>query len=132
MTDSAATPAEAEAEADAAQVLTAEDGKTRGALGRYRVMAFVTGTLLLIVTLNVILKYMVGVDNARYLEITSMIAVLHGWVFVVYAFTCVQLWTRMKWRLGRLATMVAGGVVPVMSFIVERKVRREVLAGLAA
>ena len=127
MTDSAATAAQA----DEAQKLAGDVAKTRGALGRYRVMAFVTGTLLLIVTLNVILKYAVGVDNARYLELTSMIAVLHGWVFVVYAFTCVQLWTRMKWRLGRLATMVAGGVVPVMSFVVERKVRREVLAGLA-
>ena len=128
MTDSTATPPEA----DAAHEPAGDDPKTLGALARYRVMAFVTGTLLLIVTLNVILKYVVGVDNARYLEITSVIAVLHGWVFVVYAFTCVQLWMRMKWRLGRLATMVAGGVVPVMSFIVERKVRREVLAGLSA
>ena len=116
----------------AADAREALDPKTRGALGRYRVMAIVTGTLLLIVTLNVILKYVVGVDDARYLEIASAIAIFHGWVFVVYAFTCVQLWARMKWRLGRLATMVAGGVVPVMSFIVERKVRREVLAGLAA
>ena len=123
MTEAPATPTDGPA---------TDDSKTRGALGRYRVMAFVTGTLLLIVTVNVILKYVVGVDNPRYLEITAAIAVLHGWVFVVYAFTCVQLWIRMKWRLGRLATMVAGGVVPVMSFIVERKVRREVLAGLAA
>jgi integral membrane protein len=108
---------------------SAQEHRTiRGPLVRYRVMAFVTGTLLLVVTLNVILKYIVGIDNERYLEIASMIAIVHGWVFVVYAATCLQLWMRMKWRLGRLATMVAGGVVPVMSFIVERKVRREVLA----
>lgn len=109
-----------------------QQAKTRGALGRYRVMAFVTGTLLLIVTVNVILKYIVGVDNPQYLEIASIIAIIHGWVFVVYAATCLQLWMRMKWRLGRLATMVAGGVVPVMSFIVERRVRREVLAVIDA
>ena len=104
---------------------------TRAALGRYRVMAFVTGTLLLIVTLNVILKYLVGIDNESYLQIASIIAIVHGWVFVIYAATCLHLWMRMKWRLGRLATMVAGGVVPVMSFIVERKVRREVLESIA-
>jgi len=109
-----------------------QDRATRGALGRYRVMAFVTGTLLLIVTANVILKYVVGVDNEQYLEIASVIAIIHGWVFVVYAATCLQLWMRMTWRLGRLATMVAGGVVPAMSFVVERKVRREVLESLAA
>jgi integral membrane protein len=111
---------------------TPDDRATRGALGRYRVMAFVTGTLLLIVTVNVILKYLVGVDNEQYLSVASIIAIVHGWVFVVYAATCLHLWMRMKWRLGRLATMVAGGVVPVMSFVVERKVRREVLASLTA
>lgn len=109
-----------------------QDRSTSGALGRYRVMAFVTGTLLLIVTVNVILKYIVGIDNERYLEVASVIAIIHGWVFVIYAATCLHLWMRMKWRLGRLATMVAGGVVPVMSFIVERKVRSEVIAKLAA
>lgn len=109
-----------------------EPAKTRGALGRYRVMAFVTGTLLLIVTVNVILKYLVGVDNEQYLEVASIIAIVHGWVFVVYAATCLQLWMLMKWRLGRLATMVAGGVVPVMSFIVERRVRHDVLEVLGS
>jgi integral membrane protein len=112
--------------------ITPDDRATRGALSRYRVMAFVTGTLLLIVTVNVILKYLVGVDNEQYLAIASVIAIVHGWVFVIYAATCLHLWMRMKWRLGRLATMVAGGVIPVMSFIVERRVRRDVLAKLAA
>ena len=57
---------------------------------------------------------------------------MHGWVYVIYMVTCWMLWSRMKWRLGRLVNMVAGGVVPVMSFVVERKVRREVLAQVNA
>ncbi len=101
---------------------------TRGHLVRYRVMAFVTGTLLLIVTVDVFLKYVVGIDHPTFLAVTSVIAIVHGWVYVVYAATCWLLWSRMKWGLGRLVTMVAGGVVPVMSFVVERKVTREVLA----
>lgn len=101
---------------------------TRGPLLRYRVMAIVTGTLLLIVTIDVFLKYVVGLDDPTFLEVTSIIAIVHGWVYVIYAATCWFLWSRMKWGLGRLVTMVAGGVVPVMSFVVERKVTREVLA----
>jgi integral membrane protein len=89
-------------------------------------MAIITGVLLLIVTVDVFLKYVVGVDNPTFLELTSVIAIVHGWVYVIYAATCWMLWSRMKWSLGRLVTMVAGGVVPVMSFIVERKVSAEV------
>lgn len=115
----------------AAQSATAHD-KIRGALGRYRVMAFVTGSFLLLLTVNMILKYLVGIDNESFVQFASVVAIVHGWIFVVYAATCAHLWILMRWRLGRLATMVAGGVVPALSFIVERRVRREVLASLSA
>ncbi len=110
----------------------AERSPVHGPLTRYRVMAFVTGTLLLIVTLDVVLKYALSIDHPTFLTFSSAIAIVHGWVYVIYMVTCWMLWSRMKWRLGRLVTMVAGGVVPVMSFVVERKVRREVLAQVNA
>ena len=103
-----------------------------GALTRYRVMAIITGVLLLIVTVDVVLKYVVGIDNPTFLTFSSAIAIVHGWVYVVYAVTCWMLWSRMKWTLGRLAAMVAGGVVPVMSFVMERKVSRDVVAQVRA
>lgn len=109
-----------------------DGSRTHGALTRYRVMAIITGVLLLIVTVDVFLKYVIGVDNPTFLELTSVIAIVHGWVYVIYAATCWLLWSRMKWPLGRLVSMVAGGVVPVMSFVVERKVTREVQAQLGA
>lgn len=115
----------------AAQSAPAQD-KIRGALGRYRVMAFITGTFLLVLTINMILKYLVGIDNETFVQLASIVAIVHGWIFVVYAAACTHLWILKKWRLGRLAAMVAGGVVPVMSFVVERRVRREVLASLSA
>jgi hypothetical protein len=38
----------------------------------------------------------------------------------------------MRWRIGRLATMAAAGVVPVMSFVLERTVHAQALARLEA
>ena len=55
----------------------------------------------------------------------AWIAFAHGWIYVVYLVTVFDLWSKMRWRLGRLATMAAAGVVPVMSFILERKVHAQ-------
>ena len=38
----------------------------------------------------------------------------------------------MRWRIGRLATMAAAGVVPVMSFVLERKVHAQGVARIEA
>ena len=99
-------------------------GKAQGALSRYRVMAWVTGVMLLVLTVEIVLKYVVGVgeDVLRWIE---WVPFAHGWVYVVYLVTVVDLWSTMRWGLGRLVAMVLGGVVPVMSFVVERRVHRE-------
>jgi integral membrane protein len=104
-----------------------------GALKRYRVMAFVTGSFLIVLTVVTAVKYIgaaAGWENESFLSVATAIGIVHGWIFMVYVVTCADLWRRMKWRLGRLLTMVLGGVVPVMSFVVERRVSREVAASL--
>ena len=105
----------------------------RSRLTRYRVMAFVTGTMLLVLCLEMLLKYVFhanGVDAAGSPRpvLGTWIAIVHGWIYVVYLVTVVQLWSAMRWSLGRLVTMALAGVVPVMSFILERKVHAEALA----
>ncbi len=109
----------------------------RGRLGRYRVMAFVTGTMLLVLCLEMVLKYVVhanGLDAAGDPRpvLGTWIAIVHGWIYVVYLVTVVQLWSAMRWSLGRLVTMALAGVVPVMSFVLERKVHAEATARLGA
>lgn len=98
--------------------------RTRAALLRYRVMAWITGVFLLILCVEMVLKYVVrvGDDVIAYI---GWIPYAHGWIYVVYLVTVLDLWAKMRWRFGRLATMVFGGVVPVMSFVVEKKVHRE-------
>jgi len=101
--------------------------KARGAWRFYRAMAFVTGVMLLLLCVEMVLVYLVGVGP----EVESWIGWIpfaHGWIYVVYLVTVVDLWTKMRWRFGRLVTMVLAGVVPVMSFVVEKKVHAEATA----
>ncbi len=105
----------------------------QGALTRYRIMAFVTGSFLLLLTVVTLVKYIgaaAGWENEGFLSVALFIGIVHGWIFMVYVLACADLWRRMKWRLGRLLTMVLGGVVPGLSFVTERRVSREVAASL--
>ena len=105
--------------------------QARGALGRYRVMAYVTGTMLLLLVAEMLLKYAVGVGDAV-LAWIGWIPYAHGWIYVVYLVTVLDLWSKVRWGFGRLATMVLAGVVPVMSFVLERRVHADALAQIAA
>ena len=105
--------------------------KARAAVGRYRVMAWVTGTMLLLLCVELLLKYAVGVSDDL-LRWIGWIPYAHGWIYVVYLVTVLDLWSKMRWGLGRLTTMVLAGVVPVMSFVLERRVHAQALARIAA
>lgn len=93
--------------------------RASGALQRYRVMAYVTGSMLLVLCLEMVLKY--GFDVLA----LDWVPRLHGFVYIVYLVTVFDLWSVMRWKLGRFVTMAAAGVVPVMSFILERRVHAD-------
>ena len=117
--------------------------RATGALKRYRVMAWVTGSMLLVLTLHVLLQVVQagGTFSASLFEEEGLSALIpgagtvvpiaHGWIYVVYLVSVVDLWGTMRWRFGRLVTMVLAGVVPVMSFVLERRVHRDGEAKLA-
>jgi integral membrane protein len=102
--------------------------KLAGALLRYRVMAFVTGGFLLLLTLELVLKY--GFNDSEPV-LGEWIAIVHGWIYVVYLVTVVDLWSSLRWRLGRLLALVAAGVVPLLSFFAERRTTADVRALMA-
>lgn len=106
--------------------------KVRAALQRYRVMAWVTGVMLLILTVELLLKYVLKVDD-DVLRWVAWVPFAHGWIYVVYLVTVIDLWSKLRWGWGRLVTMALAGVVPVMSFFMEVRVHRDALeaAGLA-
>jgi integral membrane protein len=103
---------------------TTSQEKARAALGRYRVMAWVTGSMLLLLCVEVVLKYVVGVSSES-LGWFAYVPFAHGWIYVVYLASVLDLWSKMRWGFGRLTAMVLAGVVPVMSFVLERRIHSE-------
>ncbi len=109
----------------------------RKAFGRFRVMAFVTGGMLLLLSLEVVLKYgfrLGGVTDAGtpLPVLGDWIAFAHGWIYVIYLVTVVDLWTRMRWSPNRVVVLVLAGVVPVLSFVVEPRAGRWLRQSLTA
>lgn len=98
-------------------------GKLSAALTRYRVMAFVTGGMLLLLCVEMLLKY---VFNHGQSVMGSWIAIVHGWIYVIYLVTVVDLWSSLRWGFGRLLALILSGVVPLLSFWAERRTTRDV------
>ncbi|MEE6288157.1 DUF3817 domain-containing protein [Georgenia sp. MJ173] len=94
--------------------------KARGGWRFYRAMAMVTGVMLLLLVVEMVLVYLVqvGPDVERWI---AWIPFAHGWIYVVYLVSVFNLWSRMRWSLGRMALLVVAGVVPVLSFVMEHR-----------
>ncbi|MGI5189578.1 DUF3817 domain-containing protein [Promicromonospora sp. CA-289599] len=108
--------------------------KARSAMARYRFMALVTGVMLLILCVELGIKYGLGAvtDVEGVMPFIAWVPFAHGWIYVVYLVTVADLWSKMRWGFGRLVTMVIAGVVPVMSFVLEKKIHSEAEAKLVA
>ncbi|MFE2730691.1 DUF3817 domain-containing protein [Streptomyces sp. NPDC059349] len=95
----------------------------RSVLTRYRVMAFVTGVLLVLLCLGMIAKYVLGVDGAA--DVTRVVAIAHGWLYVIYLVFAFDLGSKAKWPVGKQLWVLIAGTIPTAAFFVERKVSRE-------
>jgi integral membrane protein len=86
---------------------------------RYRVMAYVTGVVLIVLCF-------VGIplQVAGYPAVANDVGVLHGILYIIYL-VCAWILSR-KLRLATKPTviMLLAGTVPIMTFIVERWVTR--------
>ncbi len=101
----------------------------RSVLTRYRVMAYVTGVLLILLTLGMIGKYVLKWDGAA--DFTYVVSLAHGWLYVVYLAFAFDLGSKAKWPVGKQLWVLLAGTVPTAAFIVERKVTRELEAKVA-
>ena len=121
--------------------------RIRSALKFYTITAYVTGVLLLLLVVEMLFKYLGGVEievggpfgflalvpeeTATAINLSTGILTVHGWFYVVYLIADYRLWSLMRWDVGRLLLLAAGGVLPFLSFIVERRTSHEVNAYLA-
>ncbi|TDC91016.1 DUF3817 domain-containing protein [Actinomadura sp. 7K507] len=95
-----------------------------GAVTRYRILALVVGTLLVLLTIGMVLKY--GPTDMP--EMVAVVSPIHGFFYMVYLAGAYDLWRRTGWPLSRMAVIVLGGIVPLMTFFVERRIVQEARA----
>lgn len=94
----------------------------RGALLRYRVMAYVVGTLLIVlVCIAMPLKYAADMPT-----MVSVVGVAHGWLYALLLITAYMLGRRAGWPLTRLLLIALAGTVPFLSFVAEHYARKDV------
>ena len=115
--------------------------RIRSALKFYRVIAYATGFLLLLLVFEVFFKYtplqlemelggpngffaLVPVDTVTAFNLSTAILIAHGWLYVVYLFADFRLWSLMRWPFSRFIAIALGGVVPFLSFVVEHYMSR--------
>ncbi|MFD3839666.1 DUF3817 domain-containing protein [Streptomyces sp. NPDC058642] len=96
----------------------------KSVLTRYRVMAYVTAVLLVLLTIGVIGKRLLDLDGFD--GFVSVVGIAHGWLYLLYLIFAFDLGSKAKMPLGRLAWVLLAGTVPTAAFFVERKVTREV------
>ncbi|TXS53580.1 DUF3817 domain-containing protein [Streptomyces sp. uw30] len=101
----------------------------KSVLTRYRVMAYVTGVLLVLLTLGVIAKYLLKMDGAD--GFTSVVGIAHGWLYVLYLVFAFDLGSKAKWPVKRQLWVLLAGTIPTAAFFVERKVTHELEAKVA-
>lgn len=88
-----------------------------GALTRYRVMAYVTGVVLLLLVVATVLDWGFGKP-----EMAAVVGPAHGFLYIVYLVTAFDLAVRAKWSFWRTLGLLLAGTIPVMSFVAERRV----------
>ncbi len=94
-------------------------------LTRFRVMAYVVGTFLLVLVLVAMpLKYFA--DQAG---VVAVVGPVHGFIYMVYLVVSADLALRARWSLRGTLLVLVAGTVPFLSFYVERVVVRRVRRG---
>lgn len=94
---------------------------TRGALLRYRVMAYATGVMLVVLVFVAMpVKYVeaLGGDPGP----VEVIGPVHGWLYLLYLVTALWLAVKARWGLWFSVGVLLAGTIPFASFVAERKV----------
>ena len=122
--------------------------RIRRAVSVYKVSSIITGTFLLLLCLMMVLRYGFGVDielggPAGFLALTpkdlivgvnlsTIILIVHGWLYVLYLACDFVLWRLVRFSFLRFLFIALGGIIPLLSYFLERRVPRDVEAAIAA
>ena len=121
--------------------------RLQSALKWYRVAAWITGILLILLTVEIVAKYGFGSEVEMFGEhgvfalvpdgtvqafnLSQAVLIAHGWFYVVYLFTCFRVWSILRWPFWRFLWLASGGLVPLLSFVIEHFATKTVSAIIA-
>ena len=121
--------------------------RIRSALKLYKVTSIITGSFLLLLCLMMVFRYGFGVDIElggpegvlaltpkeliTGINLSTIILIVHGWLYVIYLYSDFRLWSLARWPFGRFLFVALGGVIPLSSFFIEHRVHAQVERELA-
>ena len=88
----------------------------RAAVLRYRVMAYVTGVVLIILCF-VGIPLQVAAGNT---VVVNDVGTLHGLLYIIYLVFAYLLARRLRLAIGPTVLLLLAGTIPVLTFVVER------------
>jgi len=89
-------------------------------LTRYRVMAYTTAVLLIILVFVA-----VPIQVAGHPELATVVGTMHGFLYLVYLVVAFQLTRTLHIPLGRTLLVLIAGTVPFGAIIAERRLTAE-------
>lgn len=99
----------------------------RGALLRYRVIAWIVGVFLIVLTIGVVARYTDWLGFRTDL-ISRTVSPVHGFGYMLYIAAGLDLAFRVRWGIWRTLGVLLAGTVPLLSFVAERSVTKDVTA----
>jgi integral membrane protein len=91
---------------------------------RYRVMAYITGVLIIVVCFAGI-PLQLAAHNTF---IANDIGTIHGFLYIVYIIFAYILAQKLKMKLWPTILLLLAGTIPIMTFVVERWMNRVYIA----
>ncbi|WP_010203749.1 DUF3817 domain-containing protein [Salinibacterium sp. PAMC 21357] len=120
--------------------------RIRRTLSFYKVSSIITGGFLLVLCLMMVFRYGLGGDIelngpagfvtltpkelVQGINVSTIILIVHGWLYVFYVAADFVLWRLARFSFLRFLYIALGGVIPLLSFFLERQVPRFVNAKL--
>jgi integral membrane protein len=83
----------------------------------YRVMAYVTGTVLIVLCALALMQAFVHDEAA-----VNVVGTIHGALYIIYLLVAFPLARRLRLPAGPTVAVLLAGTVPVMTFIIERHI----------
>ena len=97
--------------------------KLRRALLGYRVMAWTTGMWLIALCYEIVVHYVVKVENPP-----TWIGVVHGWVYFTYLLFTTNLAVKVRWPIAKTIGVLLSGTIPLLGIIVEHFQTKDIKA----